>query len=550
MSIKKRLFIFTLIPFLLSLALILFIIIQMDNLQKSSNNDVQLLLEVKELNGEFITAKQALSNYAFNPSEGTGAEITTNLTLISNKLSNVKEELKTNMQEHWFKRIQGKYEQLIPVIEKALLESDTNEIKRQSAKTAGVLNDVYMLQRGANLWYESTVDQRSEMIKNIIHFTIIASLVLIAATVFSIIRLTVKTAKPIRQLAGYAEQVAKGDLTVTIDSAEKGKNEIGLLTNSFIQMIENLKTTILTVNYIGKEVKTFSADLSRNMNVLTDSANQVSTSTEELSKGSQSVSEDIQDVSFHMEKLDTKFVENVHSSNNSTQASEASLQLVDEGQQFIKQQRSTMEKSIVSTQRIKDSVQSFVGYATNIEDTAKLVNEIAEQTNLLALNAAIEAARAGEHGKGFAVVAQEVRKLADESANATTQIFKMIEQIHAGIRNIEEVTEQTSLLSEEQSESMGHTEQSFSAIYENVTAIANQLKQLSEDMATSGEMSSSIVASIQNISAVTEETAAGTEEISASVEDQQQSFIHVNKQVNQLEKMIEELDQQLMNFTL
>ncbi|WP_099158389.1 methyl-accepting chemotaxis protein [Virgibacillus ndiopensis] len=550
MSIKKRLFTFTLIPLLLSLALIFFIIIQMNDLQKSSNNDVQLLLEVKELNGEFITAKQSLSNYAYNPSEGTKAEITTQLTEINKELKTVKEELKTNKQEDWFKRIQEKYKKLMPTIEKALVESDTNEIKRQSAKTAGVLNDVYMLQRGANLWYENTVENRNDMIKNIINFTIVASLVLIAATIFSIIRLTIKTARPIRRLADYAAQVAEGDLTVNIDINEKDKNEIGQLTTSFTQMIENLKSTIQTVNKIGKEVKTFSTDISGNMHVLTESTSQVSTSTEELSSGSQSISEEIQDVSFHIEQMNKKFEENVQSSQKSTHASEMSLQLIEDGQHSIKQQRSIMEKSIESTNLIESSVKSFVGYATKIEETAKLVNEIAEQTNLLALNAAIEAARAGENGKGFAVVAQEVRKLADESTNATNQIFKMVEQIHVGIKNINEVTQQASDLSNDQSKSMQNTVMSFSTIKDNVTNMMVQLKQLNEDMVLSSEMSSTIVASVQNISAVTEETAAGTEEISASVEDQQRSFLHVNEQVQQLEEMINGLDQQLKKFTL
>ncbi|MDT3765115.1 methyl-accepting chemotaxis protein [Priestia filamentosa] len=72
-------------------------------------------------------------------------------------------------------------------------------------------------------------------------------------------------------------------------------------------------------------------------------------------------------------------------------------------------------------------------HAKQVEDITSLVGDISRQTNLLALNASIEAARAGEHGEGFAVVAEEVRKLADESAQAVKSITKPIQNIQNGI---------------------------------------------------------------------------------------------------------------------
>jgi len=549
MSISKRLFIFSLIPLLLSIVLIGFIIFQMNGIQKSSTDDVELLLEGKELSGVFLTTSQVLSNYAFNPSEANGEEIKTRLTNMGNNLKKIEQNLKTKEQRYWHKQISEKYKLMEPVVTTALTNKDALVIKREAARIDGVMNDLFMLQRSADEWYEGKNNKREKEIKNIITVTFFASIILIVSSLLSIWYLTSKTARPIRQLSEMATAVAHGDLTIKV-SEDNRSDEIGQLTTAFKQMIDNLKITVQAVEEIGNKVQAFSTDLTREMNILTESSAQVATSTDELSQGSQSVSEEIQDIATKMELMNKNFEGNLENSKLSYNSSETTLESVKNGQQLIKEQREIMEKSNNSTKSIETSVHSFIDYTKEIELTAKLVNDIAEQTNLLALNAAIEAARAGEHGKGFAVVANEVRKLADESTSATRQIFSMVDQIHTGINDIEQATKQASLLSDEQTNSLNHTVEAFATIQDNVSIISNQLEQLTADMKVSNEMSSQIVASVQNISAVTEETAAGTEEISAAAEEQQHSFRNVQEQARQLEHMSHRLIEQLSRFKL
>lgn len=550
MTIGKRLFTFSLIPLLMSLILIAVIIFQMVGLQSSSSNDVQILLEGKELNGNFLAAKQVLSNYATNPSEANKNAIEYQLTEIENTLKLIEPELKTAEHRQWFEQIDDKYQQLTPIVKSALADTNANEVKRQSARLSGIMNDVFMLQRSGEMWYGETVAASEKKIKGIITFTVIASIILVLVSIASIWRLTTATSRPIRKLVNQASQIADGDLTVEIDSNSSEKNEIGQLNNAFKQMVENLKRTVHTVQSIGVQVQEFSTELTEEMNILNQSASQVSTSTEELATGSLSISEEIQDVASNMDQMTKNIERNTESGKLSTESSELTLLSVEEGQSYIEQQRLVLDRSTESTKSIVSSVQSFVDYTKQIEETARLVNDIADQTNLLALNAAIEAARAGEQGKGFAVVAEEVRKLADESTTATTQIFEMVKNIQIGINHMEKITNQTVALSSEQEESMNHTTDAFTTIKENVTTISTQLQQLTADMTVSNEMSVNVGSSIQNISAVTEETAAGTEEISASAEEQQRSFKHVQEQASQLEELTDELTEQLSHFKL
>ena len=93
-------------------------------------------------------------------------------------------------------------------------------------------------------------------------------------------------------------------------------------------------------------------------------------------------------------------------------------------------------------QTIAELILELSDYIQSISSTIGLVEDIAEQTNLLALNAAVEAARAGEHGKGFAIVAGEIRKLADESKQATSKITSLITNIQQSANSTVLATEE------------------------------------------------------------------------------------------------------------
>lgn len=164
--------------------------------------------------------------------------------------------------------------------------------------------------------------------------------------------------------------------------------------------------------------------------------------------------------------------------------------------------QTNIDKMIVLKQRIQiiaELILELSEYIQQIGSIIGLVEDIAEQTNMLALNAAVEAARAGEHGKGFAVVAGEIRKLADESKQATTKISSLINDIQHTTNSTVMATEEGSKEIESGVRLAGNIEQNFSVLNEAVTKLMNFIENVSFSSENQEKLSEEVVKNLRGV---------------------------------------------------
>lgn len=209
-------------------------------------------------------------------------------------------------------------------------------------------------------------------------------------------------AKRIDKGVGFAQKISEGDLNIKIE--DKSYDEIGSLSRSLTDMASRLLELISKIKDATNDISVAGASMNNSSEKLNSGADNIVVATSEVNDAVSTVANSIE------------------TSNRSAQAArDISLQAM----------KSIDKGSLISDKATKAMEQ--------VAEKIQIVNDIAFQTNLLALNAAVEAARAGEHGKGFAVVAAEVRRLAERSKEAASEIVQLSKLSMVTINEVRDV---------------------------------------------------------------------------------------------------------------
>lgn len=398
-------------------------------------------------------------------------------------------------------------------------------------------------------WVVSTRQTYAEAyqpIYNIIYQTILIDVVMLIFGAFISFLFSKLVINPLKHLTKGANEIAKGNLNYAIKV--KTQDEIGLLANAFEQMRLGIRDLLMKISESSVDVKESTTSVLEYSQKTEDVSKQIELAITELAKGTDEQARSIQNTAISMNTIAKSMEEIAKNSNKSYQTSEEATNLVKNGTKIVEEQNAKMQETTSAVGQVSNIVFSLNDMATEIGTIIQVIQGVTKQTNLLALNAAIEAARAGEQGKGFAVVAEEVRKLAEQSQNATEDIQDIILKIQDTTKN---AVNRVNLAGEtivEQSKSVDDTSTIFQEILTMVSVIADELQSISDATIQVKEESETVLSNIENVSAVSQQAAAGAEEVTASTEEQTSSIQSVVKEIEQLNELAEQLQQSTNAF--
>ncbi|WP_277052079.1 methyl-accepting chemotaxis protein [Zestomonas thermotolerans] len=307
-------------------------------------------------------------------------------------------------------------------------------------------------------------------------------------------------ARPLRQMVGMLDDIAKGDGDLTVRLQVQRSDELGQIAQGFNAFLTKLQAMIAAVVNSVQQVS--------------DSSVRTADIAIRTNQGVQKQLAEIELVATAIHEMTATAQDVARNASHAAEAASHADRAANQGKQVVQETSAAIRELAGEIDHAVGVVQELARDSENINAILVAIRGIAEQTNLLALNAAIEAARAGEQGRGFAVVADEVRSLAQKTQQATEEIQSMILQLQNGTREVVRVMEQSQAKTGASVEHASQAAGALEAITEAVSVINDMNNQIASAAEEQSAVAEDINRNVTNIGQVANEVAGGADESS------------------------------------
>lgn len=342
--------------------------------------------------------------------------------------------------------------------------------------------------------------------------------------------------------------VAEGDLTVQVTA--RGRDEFRGLAASANNMVDQTKKLVRKVNGATEQLESSAAQVEQVSDVINEYSQNITQAIEQINEGmsrqseharecvdkTDILSDEIQRVSSVVEKVENLVVE--------------TEDMINRAMEIVQLLGSRAQETTEMTEKVGESINTLRKESDVINTFVETIASISRQTNLLSLNASIEAARAGEVGRGFAVVAEEIRKLADDSADAAGQISNNVEHITAHTMQSVESANRAQAMVALQTEAVDQVANVFRQMQEHMNELVSGLKEIIAGTEKADKERSNAVVAVRNISDIIEETAKSAETVNEVADKLLEKVADLNQTAGALGMNMEELKTEISVFKI
>lgn len=355
--------------------------------------------------------------------------------------------------------------------------------------------------------------------------------------------------KAITKVIGHLDEVADGKLDFKIsEKLLQRSDEIGNIARSVHTLIGGLASIVVNIHHSTGELAEFKDDFQKKFETINNSISNVNVAVDEIANGATSQADETQKVSSQINDMGdaiTKTSQNVDSLTQSTEQMKEHNEQLDTTIQELMAISDRNKESLAAVYNQTNETNQSVMHIGNAVD---MITDIAGQTNLLSLNASIEAARAGEYGKGFAVVADQIRQLADQSANTAKEIGEIVAEL---IENSNTSVETMGVVRQEmtgQYEKLNTTKDIFEHLNEEVNNVVTAIESISTEVESLDRLKGEVLGSAESLAAIAQENAASTEETSASMVELGEIVNDCNTKTQQLVDIADSMEENVHKF--
>ena len=353
--------------------------------------------------------------------------------------------------------------------------------------------------------------------------------------------------KAITKVIGHLDEVADGKLDFKIsEKLLQRSDEIGNIARSVHTLIGGLASIVVNIHHSTGELAEFKDDFQKKFETINNSISNVNVAVDEIANGATSQADETQKVSSQINDMGdaiTKTSQNVDSLTQSTEQMKEHNEQLDTTIQELMAISDRNKESLAAVYNQTNETNQSVMHIGNAVD---MITDIAGQTNLLSLNASIEAAREGAYG--FAVVADQIRQLADQSANTAKEIGEIVAEL---IENSNTSVETMGVVRQEmtgQYEKLNTTKDIFEHLNEEVNNVVTAIESISTEVESLDRLKGEVLGSAESLAAIAQENAASTEETSASMVELGEIVNDCNTKTKQLVDIADSMEENVHKF--